>query len=184
MYIAHCLPSLTASPHLHQNFPDFAVSPYILLPDSFGDIYLGETFSAYVAIVTGIVDIPLYNVILTVRLQTSTTTFDLSDIRPTVGQESGVMRILPQNESIDMIISHKLNELGSHTLRATVQFMVSKTSEIVSVRKFYRFNVLQPLNIVCSCFEIEDQIMIQCQITNIAKASLFLDQVLKFSFVR
>ena len=49
----------------------FPLSPFLLLPDSFGDIYTGEKFSAYIAVVNGHQNISFSNLSLSVRLQTS-----------------------------------------------------------------------------------------------------------------
>lgn len=167
-----------------QQTNDFIISPYILLPDSFGDIYLGETFSAYIAVVTGIQEIPLHNVFLTVRLQTISTNYDLSDVRPLNAVPSGSAKVLQPFESMDVIINHKLTELGTHTLRATVQFTANKSSEITTVRKFYRFNVLQPLNITSSYIIMDGRILVQCIATNLAKAQIVISEVIyKHTFV-
>jgi trafficking protein particle complex subunit 13 len=179
LYMSPNLPALTASSapsydplSSGQQNADFIISPFVLLPDSFGDIYLGETFTAYVAIVTGIQEIPLYNVNLTVRLQTTSSTFDLYDTRAIEGVQSGVAKLVVPYEFLDMIISHKLNELGTHTLRATVQFQAQRNAEVTTIRKFYRFNVLQPLTITCTYIETNDRIMVQCQLSNSSKAQL------------
>lgn len=49
----------------------FHLSPLLLLPDSFGDIYAGEKFSAYIAVVNGYHNVTFHNMSLSVRLQTS-----------------------------------------------------------------------------------------------------------------
>lgn len=122
--------------------------------------------------------IPIYNVTLTVRLQTSSSTYDLQDIRPIQGEISGQANSLSISSGLDVVVSHTLNELGTHTLRASVQFTSTKSSsEFITVRKFYRFNVLQPLSISSSCIELENSYMIQCQITNVAKTSISLNDV-------
>eukprot|EP01032_Pedospumella_encystans_P023813 gene23813-26950_t len=123
--------------------PDFTLSPYLLLPDSFGDIYAGEKFSAYIAVVNGFTQVPFYQVTLAVRLQTSTTVIDLADTR--IQADASSSKTLSCNETFDMIVAQTLNELGIHTLRVSVQYLLTPTSEVKTLRKFYRFNVLQPL---------------------------------------
>jgi len=156
---------------------DFGISPFISLPDSFGDIYIGETFTVYVAVLNALQDSSLHNASLSLRLQTANSTHDLLDIRPQPDVLSGECRILPPNEAVDVIASHVLSEVGTYTLRATVQFMVGKLGEVVTVRKFYRFNVSQPLSIVSTCKEVEGNIVVQCQVSNTSKFPLFIENV-------
>jgi trafficking protein particle complex subunit 13 len=156
---------------------DFAVSPFLLLPDSFGDIYMGEVFSAYIAAVNGVQDSALFQVTLSIRLQTTNNVYELGDVRPSPGAISGQAKVLAPNESTDVVVRHKLNELGSHTLRATVSYMVNRSNEVKTLRKFYRFNVLQPLNVVSTCSELGNKIMVQCVISNLAKSPIYLEEV-------
>jgi len=173
------------------------LSSHLLLPDSFGDIYLGEKFSAYIAVVNGFIQAPFYNVTLNVRLQTATTVVDLIDIRTSHNTGSSVA-LLSFNESSEVIVQHTLNELGTHTLRVSVQYTTSSPSarssspipsssgatsaistvpEIKTLRKFYRFNVLQPLIVLSSFREMLHKPMVQCQVTNSTKSPIFIEEV-------
>eukprot|EP01033_Poteriospumella_lacustris_P003038 gene3038-2223_t len=161
---------------------DFTLSSHMLLPDSFGDIYLGEKFTAYVAIVNGFPQVPFHNVSLSVRLQTETTVVELQDTRPTnqiLNQQhkTSVFPILNHNDSCDVLIQHVLNELGTHTLRVSVQYSLFPGGEIKSMRKFYRFNVLLPLVLLSSFREIDHKPMVQCQITNSTKSPVFIEEI-------
>lgn len=155
--------------------PDFTMSPYLLLPDSFGDIYAGEKFSAYIAVVNGFAQVPFYQVTLAVRLQTSTTVIDLADIR--IHADASSSKTLSCNETFDMIVAQTLNELGIHTLRVSVQYLLTPTSEVKTLRKFYRFNVLQPLVIQSSYVELNGKPMVQCEVTNATKSPIYIDEV-------
>lgn len=154
---------------------DFALSPFMLLPDSFGDIYSGEKFSAYIAVVNGYQNIPFYQVSLAIRLQTTTTVIDLTDTRGTTHPPAP--RTLGYNESADMIVQHSLTELGIHTLRVSVQYMISPTSETKTLRKFYRFNVLQPLTVSSYFVDVDSKPLIQCQVTNSTKTPIYIEEV-------
>lgn len=159
----------------------------MLLPDSFGDIYLGEKFTAYVAIVNGFPQVPFHNVSLSVRLQTETTVTELQDTRPSnqiinPQQKASVFPILNCNDSCDVMIQHMLSELGTHTLRVSVQYSLFPGGEVKSMRKFYRFNVLLPLILVSSFREVNHKPMVQCQITNATKSPVFIDEVSSSTF--
>ena len=90
------------------NFSDTVMSPYILLPESFGDTYLGETFSAYVATINAIQD-PIYNISLTLRLTTQNSNRDLEDCRQNPNIKAPIA--LASNEGIDAVFHHKLTEV-------------------------------------------------------------------------
>lgn len=156
---------------------DFAVSPFLLLPDNFGDIYTGELFSAYIAVVNGNQDSLFTQVTLSVRLQTTNATHDLLDCRPEIGEVSGEAKVLNPNEAVDVVVKHTLTELGTHTLRVSVQYSSRYFSETKTLRKFYRFNVLQPLEIKTTATDIGDRILLQCLIINTTKSPLYLEEV-------
>jgi hypothetical protein len=157
---------------------DFSISPFLLLPDSFGDIYTGELFSAYIAVVNGNQDEALMQVSLSVRLQTANSTYDLPDCRAIIGETSGFSRHLGPNQSIDVVVRHTLNELGTHTLRVAVQYVTRYApNEPKTLRKFYRFNVLQPLSISSLALDVGPQMMVQCQLTNTTKSPVYIENV-------
>jgi trafficking protein particle complex subunit 13 len=157
---------------------DFTISPFLMLPDSFGDIYLGEFFSAYIAVINGVQDLPYHNVTLSARLQTLNATHDLFDSRAIQGKESGREDVLNTGEATDMVVQHTLSELGTHTLRVTVYYTDSNTKEPKTLRKFYRFNVLNPLTILVASYDLTDRFLIQCQVTNITKVLIHIQEVL------
>lgn len=160
------------------------LSPFLLLPDSFGDIYAGEKFSAYIAVVNGFAQVPFYQVTLAVRLQTATTVIDLADIRANaeiVGSNQYLSKTLNCNETFDMIVAQTLTELGIHTLRVSVQYLLAPNTEVKTLRKFYRFNVLQPLVIQSSYVELNGKPMVQCEVTNATKSPIYIDEVRRFT---
>eukprot|EP00981_Chlorochromonas_danica_P001859 scaffold386_cov174-Ochromonas_danica.AAC.33 len=87
----------------HSEAAEFTLSSHLLLPDSFGDIYIGEKFSAYIGVVNGFVNIPFYNVRLTVRLQTATQVVDLADSRTGSNASSSLSNILGYNDSSEVM---------------------------------------------------------------------------------
>ena len=156
---------------------DFAISPFLLLPDSFGDIYTGELFSAYVAVVNGNQDSLFTQVTLSVRLQTTNAIHDLSDSRPVQNEISGVAKVLNPSDALDVVVKHTLTELGTHTLRVSVEYSSRYFSETKTLRKFYRFNVLQPLQITSDANDIGDRVLVQTLITNTTKSPLYVEEV-------
>lgn len=122
--------SLLSSNHL--------LSSTLLLPDSFGVIHVGETFSAYLGVLNASNELPVRGLTVSSQLQTPSRRIQLPsrlDNTPCdIGPASGV----------DAIVSRRLEEVGPHILRVEVGY-ISNGSK--SLRKFYRFNVTVPLKI-------------------------------------
>jgi hypothetical protein len=153
------------------------MSPYLLLPDSFGEIYLGEKFSAYIAVVNGSSFDNFHQVSLSVQLQTANVKHDLLDYRSKPGELPGPTKVLAPGEMVDMVVQHKLNELGFHTLRVSVQYLNSRSNEPKTLRKFYRFPVYQPLSIESTCTELKDKIVVQSVATNATTHVMYIEKV-------
>jgi len=185
-HLVQNLPNLPATPNVNEiDFDrsqgiDLTLSPFLLLPDSFGDIYSGEKFAAYIAIVNGYPNVAFLQVALAVRLQTPTKTIDLSDVRSTIsgnGPSIQTTRTVGFNDQYDMIVEQKLSEYGIHTLRVSVSYYLPTHNEVKTLRKFYRFNVLQPLVIQSHFIEVNGRPMVQCDITNATKSVIYIDSV-------
>ena len=77
---------------------------------------------------------------------------------------------------MDKILATTLNEVSSHTLRVTVSYSIGRgVQEVKTLRKSYRFNVLQPLDVSMSASKIGHNVAIQGCITNISKSPLLLE---------
>ncbi|OQS00827.1 hypothetical protein THRCLA_05843 [Thraustotheca clavata] len=169
-------PRLNVEPSYHR---DFELSSMLLLPDSFGNIYLGETFSSYISVINQF-SCNLQQVGLTAKLQTPTTRSDLIDTRASRGGSMpppNPIPVLSSSTNLDMAVEYELNEVGVHTLRVGVSYLDPITSEPKSLRKFYRFNVLNPLTITFKHLLIKDESFVESKIQNITQAPLHIETV-------
>lgn len=155
---------------------DFALSNFFMLPDSFGDIYLGETFSAYVSVVNGTAE-AFHNVTLSIRLQTMTQTQDLTDIRPLADKASGFAAVLAPTEFTDCIVQQPLNVVGTHTLRVSVLYTDGAHGEPKTLRKFYKFNVMNPITISTSALDLGNRYVVQSVLSNSTRSLLHIEHV-------
>ncbi|OQR85963.1 hypothetical protein ACHHYP_11136 [Achlya hypogyna] len=158
---------------------DFELSNMLLLPDSFGNIYLGETFSSYISVINQFA-CELQQVGLTAKLQTPTTRSDLVDTRVSRGGSTpppNPMPVLLSGGNLDMAVEYELNEVGVHTLRVGVSYLDPVTLEAKSLRKFYRFNVLNPLTITFKHLLIQDESYVEAKIQNITQGPLLVETV-------
>lgn len=132
---------------------DCTLSDVLKLPDSFGNIYLGQDFVAYIGVVNHILRQTLLQVELCAKLQGPSGMMDLADCRLKRGakhQPPNPAPELPTGQSLDMVVEHRLKELGTHTLRVSVTYREYGSpvgTEPKLVRKFYRFTVLNPLEV-------------------------------------
>ena len=125
------------------------ISRMLTLPESFGEIFVGETFAAYVAVVNNSGTV-FENVQLQVRLQTEQAVHDLVDVRgassPT---ESAVLQA--GNGRVDMIVKHMLSEAATYNMRVTFNYTDPFHPGVPKVvRKFYRFEASKPFGYSCT----------------------------------
>jgi hypothetical protein len=121
-----------------------AVSDLVTLPQSFGSIFLGETFTSYV-IAHNESGEKVTNVVVKAELQMkaadkSRTMVLLSDADKPATAE------LEPGASVDDIVSHEVKQLGVHILVCSVWYNVTG-DERKFFRKFFRFEVEKPLDI-------------------------------------
>ena len=149
-----------SSPHL---------SSALVLPDSFGVIHIGETFTAYLGALNVSPSSTVLNLSISATLQTPTRRFPmpspLENKFPTTTKERQKYKPIniEPHDGLDAIISRPLEETGQHILRVEVSYggnlRKGPNSTITSsnddknpnarkmLRKFYRFHVSSPLHI-------------------------------------
>ena len=124
-----------------------------------------------------------HDVSLSVRLQGPSNVEELHDARSNRLEDSGkgnpkdrssFTDALCMNDTLDVIVKHCLVDLGTHTLRVTVSFTTIPNGEIKSLRKFYRFNVLRPLQLTSKCLPLKQLPVIQCEVQNSTKSTTLI----------
>ncbi|KAF9322099.1 hypothetical protein BG003_006944 [Podila horticola] len=154
---ARLIPPTDSDSHLDGlDMGDFGVSELLTMPASFGNIYLGETFTSYICANNESTH-PVRDVILKAELQTSTLRFALSNTLSSPRSPSdlpsgipaatgGHIQLLESGRTNEMIVSHEIKELGIHILVCSVQY-TTLDGQQKSFRKFYKFQVLNPLSV-------------------------------------
>lgn len=143
---------------------------FMLLPQSFGNIYLGETFSSCICVHNDS-NFIAKNVSLKADLQTSTQRLLLSS-----PSEPQAIELHPQ-QTLDDVIHHEVTEVGVHILVCEVSY--STTSNIrLSFRKFFKFQVLEPLDVKTKFYNAEsDEVYLEAQVQNITSGPICLEKV-------
>lgn len=122
-------------------------SPSLSLPDSFGVIHIGETFTAYLGILNPSSSHFISHLSVVAQLQTPSRKFTLpsrldSGNSTTTAEGDGGVTLAPLQD-INAIVSKSLEEVGQHSLRVEVLYAPNSRT----LRKFYRFQVASPLHI-------------------------------------
>ncbi|GBM74795.1 Trafficking protein particle complex subunit 13 [Araneus ventricosus] len=126
----------------------------LMLPQSFGNIYLGETFSCYMSVHN---DSP--QTVTSVQVQADLQ-IGLQKIVLT-GQRGNYCSFTQLNpdESVDDVIHHEVKEIGTHILACTVNY-TTMNNEKLHFRKFFKFQVSKPLDVKTKFYNAEDFIQI------------------------
>lgn len=149
-------------------YPCFSTSKVLSLPQSFGMIFLGETFSGFVTVHNDSQE-TVRDVNLKVELLTPSQRVSLlSDC---------LIPTLDEGGCEDRIISHEVKELGEHSLICSATYTVHTSGEELFLRKFFKFNVAKPLDVKTKFMNVEDDIMLEVQIQNITQNPMFLEIV-------
>jgi len=111
----------------------------LCLPDSL-EVLVGESFTAYLGILNVSRHLVIRRLSVSAHLQTPSQRWQLKS--PLEG--SGVD--VPGGSSVDAIVSHAIEEAGQHILRVEVSY-ASVEGGTKTFRKFYRFQVVNPLTI-------------------------------------
>ncbi|KAG3113710.1 hypothetical protein PI124_g7312 [Phytophthora idaei] len=162
---------------------EFALSSMLILPDSFGEIFLGNTFSSYISVINPYT-CELRDVGLSANIQCANDRVELHDNRyARTGKlpPPNPVAVLPAGSSLDMVVDYPLNQVGNHVLRVGVAYVDPVTGESKSLRKFYRFAVQNPLVITfkqnSTASQQQGEAIVEAQIRNVSKMPLFVDSI-------
>lgn len=148
----------------------FTMGEILTLPQNFGSIYLGETFSCFVSIHNDSLHIT-QDIHVKTDLQTSSQRLTLS------GGSTPPTPTLASGACIDQVIHHEVKELGTHILVCAVSY-TAPSGETLSFRKFYKFQVLKPLDVKTKFYNAEsDEVYLEAQIQNITQSPMCMEKV-------
>ncbi|KAI9018453.1 hypothetical protein DFJ74DRAFT_232637 [Hyaloraphidium curvatum] len=186
----------------------------VWLPSSFGNIYLGETFSSYLCLCNEY-PVSVSDVALRAELQTSSHRVTLMDsgVADTPGtlpshvgmvpdgaasrlRRSGLSRAsegpldnaeagaagadtgldLRPGETAECSISHEIKELGTHILVCSAQYTLDQERRFF--RKFYKFQVLNPLSVRTKVNALADGTgFLEAQVQNAHVGGMLFDRI-------
>ncbi|KAG7260144.1 hypothetical protein CRUP_025401 [Coryphaenoides rupestris] len=140
----------------------------LTLPQNFGNIFLGETFSCYISVHNDSSKV-VKDILVKADLQTSSQRLSLSAASSTVTE-------LKPECCIDDVIHHEVKEIGTHILVCAVSY-TTQFGEKLYFRKFFKFQVLKPLDVKTKFYNAEtDEVFLEAQIQNITTSPMFMEK--------
>ena len=162
---------------------ELGISSMLTLPPGFGNIHLGECFSAYLS-VNNDGNVSVHDVAFKAELQTTSQRFTLAGAGTPTGSASNIAEAsdisigshatLIPSQSAEFKITHDIKELGIHILVCSVHYtpVVPNSSmppERKFFRKFYKFMVLNPISIKTKINTLDNQrVAVETQVINLA----------------
>ncbi|KAG7155082.1 Trafficking protein particle complex subunit 13-like 1 [Homarus americanus] len=131
-----------------QGLSNTGVGHMLLLPQSFGNIYLGETFSCCLCVHNDGSD--------SIREVSIKAVLQMSNQRvPLLGEDDNEMlHQLEGNGTINEVIQHEVKDIGTHILVCAVSYL-SSSGDRLSFRKFFKFQVMKPLDVKTKFYNAE-----------------------------
>ncbi|KAF3327913.1 trafficking protein particle complex subunit 13 isoform X3 [Carex littledalei] len=146
------------------------LSGFLLLPQSFGAIYLGETFCSYISINNSSV-YEARDVIIKAEIQTEKQRLLLLDT------SKSPVESIRAGGRYDFIVEHDVKELGAHTLVCTALYSDGDSAERKYLPQFFKFVVANPLSVRTKVRTFKDDTFLEACIENHTKSNLYMDQV-------
>lgn len=162
----------------NHRLPNLLPGQLLVLPQSFGNIYLGETFSSYVCVHNDSTEV-CGSVSVRADLQTASQRINLVPGSSTE-QSLHSRDSLAPGSTIDQVLHHEVKELGTHILVCEVSYSPSlaPNSDRLSFRKFFKFQVMKPLDVKTKFYNAEsDEVFLEAQVQNITQATISLEKV-------
>jgi len=150
-------------------FLAYGISTELCLPQSFGNIFVGESFVSYISLHNHS-PFDVRNVSIKAELQTSTQRVCLLEIGP------NAFPLFNSGESHDYVVSHDLKENSIHILVCAVNYL-KHDNEKKSFRKFFKFQVLNPFEISTKIYDLQYGNFLSAQIQNTTQQPLFIEAV-------
>lgn len=145
------------------------LSGLLVLPQSFGAIYLGETFCSYISI-NNSSNFEVRDVVIKAEIQTEKQRILLLDT------SKSPVESIRAGGRYDFIVEHDVKELGAHTLVCSALYN-DGDGERKYLPQFFKFVVANPLSVKTKVRIVKDNTFLEACIENHTKTNLYMDQV-------
>ncbi|KAI3800385.1 hypothetical protein L1987_28475 [Smallanthus sonchifolius] len=141
----------------------------LVLPQSFGAIYLGETFCSYISI-NNSSNFDVRDIIIKSEIQTERQRIMLLDT------SKSPVESIRAGGRYDFIVEHDVKELGAHTLVCTALYH-DNDAERKYLPQYFKFMVSNPLSVRTKVRVVKDTTYLETCLENNTKSNLLMDQV-------
>nr|GEX62120.1 hypothetical protein [Tanacetum cinerariifolium] len=141
----------------------------LVLPQSFGAIYLGENFCSYISI-NNSSNYEVRDIIIKSEIQTERQRILLLDT------SKAPVESIRAGGRYDFIVQHDVKELGAHTLVCTALYY-DGDAERKYLPQYFKFMVSNPLSVRTKVRVVKETTFLETCLENNTKANLFMDQV-------
>jgi hypothetical protein len=160
-----------------EGYESLSLGKFLLLPQAFGNIYLGETFSCYVCVHNDSTDV-CRNVTIRADLQTATQRINLVPGQGVADNASNTRAEFAPGSTVDHVLNHEVKELGTHILVCEVTYNNATSNEKLNFRKFFKFQVMKPLDVKTKFYNAEsDEVFLEAQVQNITNGTISIEKV-------
>ncbi|CAG8496147.1 5446_t:CDS:2 [Ambispora gerdemannii] len=174
-----CLPRKTWINHANHTFYHLRGSAILTEPtesepgsakDTFGNVYLGETFGSLVRVSNDSI-FSTREISVKAEIHTNTQRFSLTDTTVET------LPTLEPNKSTECVIQHEIKELGVHAFVCLVTYLTNE-GEKRSIRRVYRFQVMNPLAVKTKVNNMADgKVFLEVQVQNVAEREMYLERM-------
>lgn len=154
---------------INQATDPIGLSGLLLLPQSFGAIYLGETFCSYISVNNSSTS-QVRDVTIKAEIQTERQRILLLDT------SKSPVESIRTGGRYDFIVEHDVKELGAHTLVCSALYN-DADGERKYLPQFFKFVVANPLSVRTKVRVVKETTFLEACIENHTKSNLFMDQV-------
>jgi len=160
-----------------EGYESLSLGKFLLLPQAFGNIYLGETFSCYVCVHNDSTDV-CRNVTIRADLQTATQRINLVPGQGVADNAGNTRAEFAPGSTVDHVLNHEVKELGTHILVCEVTYNNATSNEKLNFRKFFKFQVMKPLDVKTKFYNAEsDEVFLEAQVQNITNGTISIEKV-------
>nr|XP_043618619.1 trafficking protein particle complex subunit 13-like [Erigeron canadensis] len=154
---------------LHDDSDAMGLPGLLVLPQSFGAIYLGETFCSYISI-NNSSNFEVRDIIIKSEIQTERQRILLLDTT------KSPVESIRAGGRYDFIVEHDVKELGSHTLVCTALYY-DGDADRKYLPQYFKFIVSNPLSVRTKVRVVKETTFLETCLENNTKSNLFMDQV-------
>ncbi|KAJ2632039.1 Trafficking protein particle complex subunit 13 [Coemansia sp. RSA 1290] len=150
----------------------FPLTETLVLPRSFGTMFLGETFLAQMCICNEssmvVRDVSVKVVVLTGPQQ--------QQQQQPLLDTSGSAQQLAAGQPLNLQITHEIKELGMHILGCTISYL-SAQGEHKTLQRSFRFQAANPLVVKTKVNHLKRDVLLEVQVHNATPSPLVLERM-------